>query len=135
MHGWYGQYLTAYDTGLHGNYASSPQTPWAASGSASTLGFTDAGLYIGACRDCRALVDHAVSERNGLGYSGTNSGGHLVIRNSIFRHNSQGITPNSLNNDDQPPPRMAPAAPRPIARGRPRSPRRRSLAARSSATT
>src|SRR5205814_1308801 len=67
-------------------------------------GFSDAGLYIGACRDCRALVDAATSENNALGYSGTNSGGHLVIRRSTFRHNSQGITPNSLNNDDQPPP-------------------------------
>src|SRR5262249_17489719 len=41
---------------------------------------------------------------NALGYSGTNSGGHLVIQDSTFQHNSNGIGPNSLNNDDQPPP-------------------------------
>jgi hypothetical protein len=105
MHGWYGQYLTAYDTGLIGNYglfASNAIGGYWKHVYAS--GFSDAGLYVGACRDCRALVDDATSENNALGYSGTNSGGHLVIRNSTFRHNSQGITPNSLNNDDQPPP-------------------------------
>jgi hypothetical protein len=49
-------------------------------------------------------VDDALSENNALGYSGTNSGGHIVIRNSTFRHNSEGVAPNSLNNDDRPPP-------------------------------
>ena len=34
-------------------------------------------------------------EYNGLGYSGTNSGGNLLIVNSIFRHNRAGIVPNS----------------------------------------
>jgi hypothetical protein len=67
-------------------------------------GFNDSGLYIGACRDCRALVRHALAERNALGYSGTNSGGHLVIERSVFRDNAFGVAPNSLNNDDQPPP-------------------------------
>ena len=43
-------------------------------------------------------------ERNALGYSGTNSGGRLVVKNSIFRKNAYGVAPNSLNNDDQPPP-------------------------------
>ena len=105
MHGWYGRYLTAYDTGLHGGYGlftSNAVGGWWRHVYAS--GFNDAGLYIGACRDCRALVDHATSENNALGYSGTNSGGRLVVQNSTFRHNSQGVTPNSLNNDDQPPP-------------------------------
>ena len=36
-----------------------------------------------------------MSEYNGLGYSGTNSGGNLLIVNSIFRHNRAGIVPNS----------------------------------------
>jgi hypothetical protein len=39
-----------------------------------------------------------------LGYSGTNAGGHLVIRDSVFDHNRTGLAPNSLNNDDAPPP-------------------------------
>jgi len=59
---------------------------------------------VGACRDCRARVSHALVENNCLGYSGTNAGGHLIVEKSIFRNNSNGVGPNSLNNDDQPPP-------------------------------
>jgi hypothetical protein len=36
-----------------------------------------------------------ISEYNGLGYSGTNSGGNLLIVNSTFRYNRAGIVPNS----------------------------------------
>ena len=103
--GWYGQYLTTYDTGLLGGYglfASNSVTGFLKHVYAS--GFNDSGIYIGACRDCNALVDHALVERNGLGYSGTNSGGRLVVQNSTFRRNSNGVGPNSLNNDDKPPP-------------------------------
>src|SRR4051794_26741298 len=105
LHGWYGQYLTAYDTGVTGGYglfASNAVTGWLRHVYAS--GFDDSGIYIGACRDCRAEVADALVERNALGYSGTNSGGHLVIHDSVFRHNAFGVAPNSLNNDDQPPP-------------------------------
>ena len=103
--GWYGQYLTAYDTGLTGGYglfASNTVNGFLKHVYAS--GFADSGIYIGACPDCRALVDDALVERNALGYSGTNAGGHLVVQNSTFRNNTFGIGPNSLNNDDKPPP-------------------------------
>jgi hypothetical protein len=40
-------------------------------------------------------VTDVVSEYNGLGYSGTNSGGDLFIVNSTFRNNRAGIVPNS----------------------------------------
>ena len=36
-----------------------------------------------------------LSEHNGLGYSGTNSGGDMYIVNSTFAHNRAGIVPNS----------------------------------------
>jgi hypothetical protein len=105
LHGWLGRYLTAYDTGLTGGYGLFTSN---ASGGlwkhVYASGFDDSGLYLGACPDCHALVDHAVSERNALGYSGTNSGGHLIVQNSVFRDNAYGVSPNSLNNDDQPPP-------------------------------
>jgi hypothetical protein len=103
--GWYGQYLTAYDTGLTGGYglfASNTVRGFLRHVYAS--GFADSGIYIGACPDCQALVDDALVERNALGYSGTNSGGHLVVQNSRFRNNTFGVAPNSLNNDDKPPP-------------------------------
>ncbi len=43
-------------------------------------------------------------EYNALGYSGSNSGGNLIIEDSIFRHNTTGIAPNSENPGDGPPP-------------------------------
>jgi hypothetical protein len=103
--GWWGQYLTAYDTGLlggYGEYAQGAVGGWFKHIYAS--GFDDSGLYIGGCRDCHALVEDALMERNGLGYSGSNAGGHLIIENSIFRDNSVGLVPNSYAPGDPPPP-------------------------------
>jgi hypothetical protein len=64
----------------------------------------DAGFYIGACPDCNAILDHAHAQNNAEGYSGTNSGGHLIVQNSEFDHNHVGFSTNSQNNDDQPSP-------------------------------
>ena len=58
-------------------------------------GSPDAGFYIGECFHCDAVVDDVLSEHNGLGYSGTNAGGNLLIVNSTFRNNRAGIVPNS----------------------------------------
>ena len=105
IHGWWGQYLTAYSTDLlggYGLYTGSAVGGWFKHVYGS--GFNDAGLYIGACRDCHALVKDALMEYNGLGYSGSNSGGHLVIEDSVFRHNSVGLAPNSDSGGDPPPP-------------------------------
>ena len=43
-------------------------------------------------------------ENNALGLLGLELGGKLVIENSLFRHNSAGIAPNSENPGDGPPP-------------------------------
>ena len=66
--------------------------------------FADSDFYIGACRDCNTILDHAHAESGALGYSGTNSGGHLTIRNSEFNNNKSGFVSNSQNNDDAPSP-------------------------------
>jgi hypothetical protein len=103
--GWHGAYLTAYDTGLTGGYGLFVSN--SIEGSMEDVyasGFNDSGLYIGACRDCQATVSGATIENNSLGYSGTNSGGRLIIENSTFRHNTAGLVPNSLAGDDEPPP-------------------------------
>jgi hypothetical protein len=103
--GWYGSYLTAYNTGLNGSYGI-----FADNEEHGTLeniyasGFNDSGLYIGACRECDARVSNAVMENNALGYSGSNSSGRLIIENSVFNHNLVGIAPNSENPGDAPPP-------------------------------
>lgn len=103
-HGWYGNYLTAYDTGLKGGYgifvANEVQGAW---DHVYASGFNDSGLYIGACQDCQATVRHALVERNAFGYSGTNSGGRLIVEDSVFRNNAGGVVPNSLPNDRPPP--------------------------------
>ena len=64
----------------------------------------DAAFYIGACPDCNTILDHARGQNSAQGYSGTNSGGRLIIQNSEFDHNHTGFSTNSQNNDDQPSP-------------------------------
>jgi len=64
----------------------------------------DGAYYIGACQDCNTLVDDAHAQYSALGYSGTNSGGRLLIQNSEFDNNKTGFSTNSQNNDDAPSP-------------------------------
>jgi hypothetical protein len=65
----------------------------------------DAAYYIGACqRECNTALVSDFGTNSALGYSGTNAGGRLVIKNSVFTGNRTGLAPNSLNNDDAPPP-------------------------------
>ncbi|MHB8438670.1 MAG: right-handed parallel beta-helix repeat-containing protein [Acidimicrobiales bacterium] len=66
--------------------------------------FNDSGYYIGACQsDCNQVVDHAWAEYNALGYSGSNSGGNLVVKYSQFDNNQDGFDTNSQNGDNPPP--------------------------------
>ena len=91
--GYRGSYLTAYRNGDYGVYAFD-----AVKGQLEHIyasGSPDAGIYIGQCYPCDAVIDDVLSEYNGLGYSGTNSGGNLLIVNSTFRYNRGGIVPNS----------------------------------------
>lgn len=64
----------------------------------------DSGYYISACADCNAVLNRAHGENNVLGYSGTNSGGHLVISNGEWNNNGEGIDTNSQSNGDLPAP-------------------------------
>jgi hypothetical protein len=91
--GYRGSYLTTYRIGDYGVYAFDSTQGLIEHSYAS--GSPDAGFYIGQCYPCDAVIDDVVSEFNGLGYSGTNSGGNLLIVNSTFRKNRAGIVPNS----------------------------------------
>lgn len=64
----------------------------------------DAGYYLGACPDCNTVLADAHAQYSALGYSGTNSGGHVTIRDSEFDRNNTGVVTNSQNNDDAPSP-------------------------------
>jgi hypothetical protein len=64
----------------------------------------DSAFYIGACRQqCNQTVNHAWGEYSALGYSGSNSGGRLLIENSQFDNNEDGFDTNSQNGDNPPP--------------------------------
>jgi hypothetical protein len=117
---WWGNYLSATSTywgggsapmGMYGLFVSNSDGPGSLKyGYASNMG--DSGVYVGACADCNTLLSKLHVENNALGFSGTNAGGHLVIESSEWDLNRSGIVPNSLNNDDAPPPQSsAPAAP------------------------
>jgi hypothetical protein len=113
-HGWYGRYLTAYDTGLNGGYGiftnNETTGEWE---NIYASGFNDSGMYLGACPECNARINKATMENNALGYSGSNSGGKLIIENSVFNHNTTGIAPNSENPGDGPPPQNGACVHRP----------------------
>jgi hypothetical protein len=91
--GYRGSYLTTYRTGDYGVYAFDSVKGQIDNSYMS--GSPDAGVYVGECYPCDAAIDKVVSEYNGLGYSGTNSGGNLLIVNSTFRFNRAGVVPNS----------------------------------------
>lgn len=88
-----GSYLTAFHNGDYGIYAFDAYHGQLDHSLGS--GSPDAGFYIGECYECDAVIDTVISEHNGLGYSGTNSGGELYIVNSTFRFNRAGIVPNA----------------------------------------
>ena len=93
VEGYRGSYLTAVRNGDYGVYAFESTKGQFDHGYAS--GSPDAGYYIGGCQPCDAVITDVTSEWNGLGYSGTNAGGNLIIANSVWRHNRAGIVPNS----------------------------------------
>jgi hypothetical protein len=65
----------------------------------------DGAFYVGACRRvCNTTLAYDTGVNSALGYTGTNSGGRLIITHSVFALNHAGVVPNSRNNDDAPPP-------------------------------
>jgi Right handed beta helix region len=103
--GYRGSYLTAYDNGDYGIYAFGSTRGQFDHSYAS--GNPDSGFYIGECFPCDALITDVHSELNGLGYSGTNAGGNLIIRNSEWDLNGAGIAPNTLDSEGLAPQRGA----------------------------
>lgn len=103
--GYRGSYLTAYNNGDYGIYAfGSTQGEF---NDSYASGSPDSGFYIGQCFPCNAIITRVRSEWNGLGYSGTNAGGNLVLENSEWDMNSAGIVPNTLDSEGGPPQRGA----------------------------
>ena len=91
--GYRGSYLTALRNGDYGIYAY--ESVDGQFDHSYAAGSPDAGFYIGACFPCNAVISDVEAEWNGIGYSGTNSGGHLYVVNSSWHDNRVGIVPNS----------------------------------------
>jgi hypothetical protein len=110
--GYWGSYLTATST-FFGNETTAAEYGIFASNSAGPAGWNqlyasnmnDSGTYVGACQQaCDVTMDHMWMENNALGYSGTNSGGTVVIENSQFDDNQDGLDTNTQVIGDPPAP-------------------------------
>jgi plastocyanin len=95
--GYRGSYLTAFQNGDYGVYAF--DSVHGQFDNSYAAGHPDSGFYIGQCRPCHAVVRDVVSEWNGIGWSGTNASGNLVLANSEWRFNQGGIVPNTLDSE------------------------------------
>jgi hypothetical protein len=109
-HGYLGSYLTATSTYYGGEKTAATYGIFTSNWSGGTWdqtyasNFNDSGYYIGACQQvCDQTVNHAWAEFNALGYSGSNSGGKLVVENSQFDNNQDGFDTNSQNGDEPSP--------------------------------
>ncbi|MBV9309729.1 MAG: hypothetical protein JOZ73_02800 [Solirubrobacterales bacterium] len=114
MGNWWGSYLTATSSYFkddnspsagYGIYSSNTKGPGKgkfAYDYASNM--NDSAFYVGACPDCNVTLDHVRGEIAPQGYSGTNSGGHVLIENSEFSNDATGFATGDLNNDDAPSP-------------------------------
>jgi hypothetical protein len=111
-------------TGYTGNYLTGTSTFFGTEDTAASYGIfssnsagpagwdqiygsnmNDSGMYVGACLQvCDVTINHAWMENNALGYSGTNSGGAIVIENSQFDNNEDGVDTNTQIGGDPPAP-------------------------------
>jgi hypothetical protein len=110
--GYWGSYLTATST-FFSNESTAAEYGIFASNSAGPASWNelygsnmnDSGTYVGAClRSCDVVMDHMWMENNALGYSGTNSGGTVIIENSQFDDNQDGLDTNTQIIGDPPAP-------------------------------
>ncbi len=101
VRGYRGSYLTAHNNGEYGVYAF--DSVFGQFDHSYASGHPDSGFYIGQCKPCHALITDVLAEGNALGYSGTNAGGNLTIRDSVWRDNLAGIVPNTLDSERLPP--------------------------------
>jgi len=113
LSGYHGSYLTATSTYFGGNDTAAQYGIFSqdAAGNGATWtniyasNMNDSGMYVGACQQvCGITIDKAWMEYSALGYSGTNSGGAIVVKNSLFDNNQDGFDTNTQINGDPPAP-------------------------------
>jgi hypothetical protein len=108
----YGDYITATSTfykdanspsAQYGIFTSNVEGPALIDHSYAN-NMTDSSYYVGACRNCNTVLNHAHAENSALGLSSTNAGGNLLIENGEWDLNRTGLVSNAQNNDDWPSP-------------------------------
>jgi hypothetical protein len=128
-HGYYGSYLNATSTyydrknpnfsAAYGIFSSR----WNGGTWDNTYASNqnDSAYYIGACQQvCNQVLNNGWGEYSALGYSGSNSGGSMLIENSQFDDNTDGFSTNSQNGDNPPPQNGAcPVGVKPPVKGAP----------------
>ncbi len=110
--GYWGSYLTATSSYFGGDATAAQYGIFSSNSKGPGLwdqlyanNFDDSGMYVGACHQvCDITIEHAWMEYNALGYSGTNSGGAIVIKDSKFDHNEDGLDTNTQASGDPPAP-------------------------------
>jgi hypothetical protein len=102
VEGFAGRYLTVWNVGLYGIYAIESRHGIFEESYVSGAG--DAAFYIGECNPCDALLTHLTARYSAIGYSGTNAGGNLEIRDSLWEFNGSAIMPNSFDGQRAPAP-------------------------------
>ena len=106
----HGAYLTASSTyssagssASYGIFVSNSRGPGAIEDSYAS-NMSDSSFYVGACPDCNSVLRRVHAQNSPQGFSGTNSGGHLVVEDSEWDLNRVGIAHTTLANDDEPSP-------------------------------
>ncbi len=108
--GFYGSYLTATSTLLPSEATAATYGIFSSNWSGGTWdrlyasNFNDSGsISAPAGKSVTKRSNHGWAEYNALGYSGSNSGGRLVVKHSQFDQNEDGFDTNSQNGDNPPP--------------------------------
>ena len=105
VEGFTARYLTVWDLGLYGIYATTSHGGVIEHSLVS--GAADAAFYIGECRPCDTEIRDVEGRLSAIGYSGTNTGPGTVVRDSVWDRNGTGILPNSFEGQALPPPERA----------------------------
>jgi Right handed beta helix region len=105
VEGFDGRFLTVWNVGGYGVYAVGSRDGRLDHSLVSGAG--NSAFYIGECQPCRTVLTDLEARLSGIGYSGTNAGGGLVVRDSLWIRNGTGLLPNSFNEERHAPQRGA----------------------------
>ena len=100
--GFAGRFLSVWNVGTYGIYALQSRHGLIEDSLVSGAG--DAAFYVGECQPCDTVLRRLVARYSAIGYSGTNAGGGLELRDSTWEKNGTAIMPNSYDGQEAPPP-------------------------------